>query len=175
MRQRQQDVGVFRAVVSVADLALERDASRRALGRPRTQECRDEQHEDDGVEHFGAEESGIETDECNRQRRCGLADGEAEDDVTLVRRVSLNLGDEPRCGSFAEDHHDDDERGDLQRLRSVEDHARIDEHADVQEEERDEKGVSDELDAVHQRTALWDHLIECDPGDERPQNAGEIE
>mgnify|MGYP007072515819 CR=1 FL=1 len=120
--------------------ALVQEPDRLALGRVA---------EDDVVAHHHG-------GEC----RGDVRRAQAEDHRALVLRQTEGLlreeGGDVLGGRDEQDHHG----GDLEALPVAEEGAVVDEHAHADQEEGDEDGVADELDAVHQGRRARDEAVE---------------
>ena len=104
-------------------------------------------------------------------QRCGhVGRAQTENHRPLVAREAESLLGEPRRDEFRRgDEHDHDGRH-LDALPVAEEGAVVDEHAHADQEKGNEDGVSDELDAVHQRRGAGDQAVEGQSREERADN-----
>ena len=145
-----------RVIRSGMGVLAEDDLARGVVGHQRGDDAGDQNHDHHTVQHI------VVGQRCLRPHHQSLAHHHHSDGTGGVGRcqtehhVAVGLGQSEEQGReiggqrLAERAEEGDEEHDAPHLRSRGQRAQVDQHTHADEEERDEQGIADKLDAVHQ-------------------------
>ena len=149
----------------------------RILGDERTHRAADDDEQNGTVEHILVEEAApvgqdnVVAYRDGSQCRCGTCIAEAVHEPALHLAHAEYLLCGPCRQPFSHQGHGDHDACYLQCIQVIEEGGDVDEHADADEEVRDEQGVTYELQMVHQRRDVGDEAVQQQAHQEGAQDA----